>query len=124
MFPRKIDDITPEWLSEVLGRPVTAVTSGPVGIGLGLVGALYRLKVTYNGGDGPAITEEDITGAACAMEDAFHAMTMAPNTASILGALADLAPTTLAVMHGSSYRGDGAAALRQLASYCAAATAT
>ena len=85
---------------------------------------LFCGDLLTHGGDGPAITEEDITGAACAMEDAFHAMTMAPNTASILGALADLAPTTLAVMHGSSYRGDGAAALRQLASYCAAATAT
>ena len=29
--------------------------------------------------------------------------------------LADLAPTTLAIMHGSSYRGDGAAQLRSLA---------
>jgi hypothetical protein len=31
--------------------------------------------------------------------------------------LAKLEPRTLAVMHGSSYRGDGAAALRDLADY-------
>jgi flavorubredoxin len=84
---------------------------------------LFCGDLLTHGGDGPAITEADITGAACAMEDAFHAMTMAPNTVSILGALADLAPATLALMHGSSYRGDGAAALRRLAGYCAKASA-
>jgi flavorubredoxin len=76
-----------------------------------------------HGGDGPAVTEADITEAACAMEDMFHAMTMAPNTPAVLRALADLAPATLAVMHGSSYRGDGRAALGRLAEYCAGAMA-
>lgn len=83
---------------------------------------LFCGDLLAHGGDGPAVTEADITGAACAMEDMFHAMTMAPNTAATLRALADLSPTTLAVMHGSSYRGDGAAALRRLADYCAGAT--
>ncbi len=36
------------------------------------------------------------------------------NTAGILGKLADLAPRTLAIQHGSSYTGDGAAQLREL----------
>jgi flavorubredoxin len=82
---------------------------------------LFCGDLLTHGGDGPAITETDVTEKACAMEDAFHAMTMAPGTAAALRALADLAPTTLALMHGSSYRGDGAAALRRLAVYCAAA---
>jgi hypothetical protein len=43
---------------------------------------------------------------------------MAPGTAAILRKLADLKPTTLALMHGSSLRGDGAAALEGLASFC------
>ena len=34
-----------------------------------------------------------------------------------LRALADLAPSTLACMHGSSFRGDGADQLRSLASH-------
>ena len=76
-----------------------------------------------HGGDGPAVTEADITEAACAMEDMFHAMTMSPNTTAVLRTLADLSPATLAVMHGSSYRGDGRTALSSLADYCAAATA-
>jgi len=42
-------------------------------------------------------------------------MSMAPNTRSTLERLAALRPTTLAVMHGSSYRGDGAKALMDLA---------
>ena len=42
-------------------------------------------------------------------------MTMAPNTAPALTRLADLQPTTLALMHGSSFTVDGGAALRNLA---------
>ncbi len=45
-----IDDITPEYLTEALGRPVTAVTSEPVGVGVGLIGQLYRVTPTYGGG--------------------------------------------------------------------------
>ena len=85
---------------------------------------LFCGDLLTHGGDGPAITVADITGPACAMEDMFHAMTMAPGTPAILRGLADLAPTTLALMHGSSFRGDGAAALRRLADYCARALAS
>ncbi|HUZ12959.1 MAG TPA: MBL fold metallo-hydrolase [Caulobacteraceae bacterium] len=85
---------------------------------------LFCGDLLTHGGDGPAITESDVTEAACAMEDVFHAMTMAPNTAAAIERLAQLAPSTLALMHGSSYRGDGAAALRRLAHYCGRAAAT
>jgi flavorubredoxin len=84
---------------------------------------LFCGDLLTHGGDGAAITESDITAPAMAMEDMFHAMTMAPNTGAVLTRLAALRPTTLAVMHGSSYRGDGGAALKVLASYCAAAAA-
>ena len=43
-----------------------------------------------------------------------------PRTDRALARLAGLAPRTLAIMHGSSYRGDGAAALRALADVFAA----
>jgi hypothetical protein len=40
---------------------------------------------------------------------------LGPHTNSTLHRLADLEPRTLAVMHGSSFTGDGGAALRALA---------
>ena len=49
-----IEDITPEYLTEALGQPVTALTSEPVGVGVGLIGQLYRVTPTYgDGGSGP-----------------------------------------------------------------------
>jgi flavorubredoxin len=80
---------------------------------------LFCGDLLTHGGDGPAITESDITGPAIGMEAMFHAMSMAPNTVAVLNQLADLAPATLAIMHGSSFRGDGAGALRALAADCA-----
>jgi hypothetical protein len=68
-----------------------------------------------NAGQGPPVTESDLVGAALATENMFHAMSMAPNTRSTLERLAALRPTTLAVMHGSSYHGDGGKALLDLA---------
>jgi hydrogenase maturation factor HypF (carbamoyltransferase family) len=45
----------------------------------------------------------------------FQATCLTPQTASSIRALADLAPERLAIMHGSSFEGDGGAALRALA---------
>ena len=45
----------------------------------------------------------------------FGATCLTPSTGPTIRRLADLAPTTLAVMHGSSFSGDGAAALHLLA---------
>lgn len=81
---------------------------------------LFCGDLLTHGGDGPAITESDVAAPAIAMEDMFHAMSMAPNTGEVLERLADLKPRTLAIMHGSSFRGDGAAALRTLARHCTA----
>ena len=66
-------------------------------------------------GAGPPVVEGDIVGPALASEAMFHAMSMAPNTAATLERLAALTPQTLAIMHGSSFRGDGAKALAELA---------
>jgi flavorubredoxin len=70
-------------------------------------------------GNGPALVDSDIVAPAMAAEDMFHATAITPMTAPSIRKLADLKPQTLAVMHGSSYRGDGAAALRALAAYYA-----
>ena len=48
-------------------------------------------------------------------EGMFHATALAPHTAQTMRALGDLEPTTLAIMHGSSFSGDGKEALYQLA---------
>ena len=63
----------------------------------------------------PALTTDDIVEPAVAAEMMFHATALAPNTAQTLRGLGDLNPTTLAVMHGSSFQGDGKRALYDLA---------
>jgi flavorubredoxin len=68
-------------------------------------------------GNGAALVEADIVGPAIAAEDIFHATAVTPMTGPSIRKLADLKPNTLAVMHGSSYRGDCATALRALAAY-------
>lgn len=66
-------------------------------------------------GDGPALVRTDIVGPARAAEDMFGASALTPGTAATIRRLAGLAPRTLAVMHGSSFAGDGATALTELA---------
>lgn len=68
-------------------------------------------------GAGPALTEQDIVEPAIAAEEAFQATSLAPATGRTLRKLGSLAPITLALMHGSSYRGDGGTALNDLAGY-------
>jgi flavorubredoxin len=63
----------------------------------------------------PALTEHDIVEAALAAEGMFGASALAPSTARTIRVLGDLRPSTLAVMHGSSFRGDGRQALYDLA---------
>jgi flavorubredoxin len=66
-------------------------------------------------GRGPALVATDVVEPAMAAERMFHGTALAPHTPSTLRALGDLQPTTLAIMHGSSYEGDGRTALHQLA---------
>ncbi|MDQ1480038.1 MAG: hypothetical protein QOI44_899 [Actinomycetota bacterium] len=44
-IPRTVDDLTPEWCSDALGRAITKVTPTPLGVGVGLVGQLFRLDL-------------------------------------------------------------------------------
>jgi flavorubredoxin len=66
-------------------------------------------------GAGPAVTSDDIVEPAVAAEQIFRASSMAPHTAATMRSLGDLNPTTLALMHGPSYSGDGKRALYDLA---------
>jgi flavorubredoxin len=66
-------------------------------------------------GDGPALTESDVVGPAIAAEDLFKYSSLNPGMGGTIRRLAQFAPRTLALMHGPSFTGDGAAALRALA---------
>lgn len=66
-------------------------------------------------GDVRALTERDIVGPACAAEEIFRASCYTPATGPTIRRLAGLQPATLAIMHGASFRGDCAGALRALA---------
>ncbi len=67
-------------------------------------------------GAGPALVHDaDLIEPAIVAEDIFGATALTPNTAPTIRSLADLAPRTLALMHGPASAGDGASALRDLA---------
>ena len=66
-------------------------------------------------GDGPAITGADVVEPAAVAEEMFGATCLTPATAPTIRGLAELEPTTLAIMHGSSYSGDTGKALLALA---------
>jgi len=66
-------------------------------------------------GDPPAVTTGDIVGPAISTEDLFRASSLNPGMGATIRRLADLSPLTLALMHGPSYAGNCAEALRALA---------
>jgi flavorubredoxin len=66
-------------------------------------------------GNGPAVIAADIVGAAMEAEELFGFSSLSPTTGPTLRKLAALEPSRLALMHGSSFEGDGGAALRHLA---------
>jgi hypothetical protein len=67
------------------------------------------------GGDGKvALTESDILGPSEAFRAPMDYYAHAPHTASVLEKLAREKPQTLACMHGSAWRGDGAGLLQAL----------
>ena len=68
------------------------------------------------GGPGTTpVTDADILEPSEAFRKQMDYYAHAPSTAATLERLAQLQPRTLAVMHGSAWRGDGAALLRALA---------
>jgi flavorubredoxin len=66
-------------------------------------------------GHGPPIVTDDLVERALDTEAVFRATSSLAATTATLRSLAQLAPKTLAIMHGSSFTGDGAAALTALA---------
>jgi flavorubredoxin len=74
---------------------------------------------THTGNVAP-LTHSDIVAPAIAAEEMFQASALTPATAPTIRKLASFAPGTLALMHGASFAGDGAAALHALADFYAA----
>jgi flavorubredoxin len=70
---------------------------------------------TQGGADLPAITESDILGPSEAFRHEMDYFSHTKNARKMLEGLASASPTTLACMHGSAWRGDGAGLLRALA---------
>lgn len=70
---------------------------------------------TQGGTDLPPVTESDILGPSEAFRQRMDYFSHAKNARAMIERLASTNPTTLACMHGSAWRGDGAALLRALA---------
>jgi glyoxylase-like metal-dependent hydrolase (beta-lactamase superfamily II) len=70
---------------------------------------------TQGGSGAVALTESDILEPSEAFRAPLDYFAHAPDTGAILEKLARERPTTLACMHGSAWRGDGAQLLRALA---------
>jgi flavorubredoxin len=69
---------------------------------------------TQGGAGETALTESDILGPSEAFRGPMDYFAHAPQTSAVLERLAREQPTTLACMHGSAWRGDGAHLLREL----------
>ena len=74
-------------------------------------------------GGGPALVETDLIEAALSADTMFRSTALTPGLEPTLRRLAELEHTTLALMHGPSFRGDGADQLRVLAAGYAATVA-
>ena len=61
------------------------------------------------------MTTDSVVTPAIGAEAMFHALSCGPDLVPTMQRLADLEPTTLALMHGSSFSGDGGAELRAFA---------
>jgi flavorubredoxin len=79
---------------------------------------------TQGGAGEVALTERDILGPSEAFRKPMDYFAHAPQTRVILERLAREEPTTLACMHGSAWRGDGARLLRELAAVLGGAPGT
>ena len=69
---------------------------------------------TQGGAHNPAVTESDILEPSEAFRRQMDYFSHTKNAGEMIERLASAAPTTLACMHGSAWRGDGAALLRAL----------
>ena len=74
---------------------------------------------TQPGSGMPFLTESDVLGPSESLRAKLDYFSHARNTGELLERLAAANPQTLACMHGSAWRGDGAALIRELAAIMA-----
>ena len=79
-------------------------------------GTLFAGDLFTHFGRGPALTSDDLLEPTI-VADGLGGTSLTPATAPTIRSLAELEPTTLALMHGSSYGGDGGTMLRALADH-------
>ena len=84
-------------------------------------GTLFSSDLFTQVGPANATTESDIVAPAIAVAARLPFMPPTPMAEPTLRRLAALKPTTIALMHGPTFKGDGAAALNALADHYAAA---
>ena len=61
-YPASPAELTPDWYTTALrstgtiadGTSVTAASAEPIGVGVGILSLLWRVRLTYEGGEGPA----------------------------------------------------------------------
>jgi len=80
-------------------------------------GTLFSSDLFTQFGPAAPTTESEIVGPAIATEKAVPYMPVTRLTEPTLRRLAGLKPTTIALMHGPAFKGDGAAALTALADH-------
>lgn len=78
-------------------------------------GTLFCGDLLTQAGDGPPVTGDSLIEAAIAAEEMFRQTSPGPAVPAAYRRLADLSPQRLAIMHGSSYEGDCAGLLREMA---------
>ncbi len=78
-------------------------------------GTLFSGDLGTQLGDPPALTDADLADAAVEAEEVFRQSSSLTAYVTTLRRLAGLAPRTLAIMHGASFSGNGAAMLERLA---------
>ena len=88
-IPRTVDDLTPEWCSAALGRSVSSVEPTPLGVGVGLVGQLYRLTV-----DGPEGRHEVVAKLAAPTDESRFVATVLNMYGREVGFYTELSPRT------------------------------
>jgi flavorubredoxin len=78
-------------------------------------GTLFCGDLVSQLGDGPPLVGDDLVEAAVEAEDLFRQTSLGPAVPATYRRLADLEPSRLAIMHGSSYEGDAGGLLRTMA---------
>ena len=78
---------------------------------------LFCGDIFSRSGPAPVTTDADIVGAAIAHDEMMHGNAHTPLTAPTLRRLAGYKPRVIALMHGPTFVGDGAAALATFADY-------